>query len=83
MIADRRKAETDQLLELWTIRFERLLRLETEAYVTYHQLLKKYSHLLAGTTLKRLIREVARTEVEHIRIAQRLLEIVQKKRHSL
>ncbi len=76
------KMSRRQILDLWEGRFQKLLRLEGEAYAAYRLLLKKYSHLLAGTRLRQMIREIMLCESEHIRIAQKLLDIVRKKKQD-
>lgn len=69
-----------QLLLLWELRFEKMLSNEEESLSLYKKLLKEYDHLLAGSRIKHIVRRIMREEAGHIKIVQRLLEIVRQKR---
>lgn len=64
-----------QLARLWEARFQQLASQEGQAYVFYRNMLKEHESLLAGTTLKKILRRLMREEAEHARIAERLLKI--------
>ncbi|GEM_PF-1248554 len=69
-----------QLLLLWQLRFEKILSNEEESLALYKALLREYDHLLAGSRIKHIIRKIMREEAEHISMAQKLLEIVGRKK---
>ena len=72
-----------QLLLLWQLRFEKILSNEEKSLLLYKALLREYDHLLAGSRIKHIIRQIMREEAGHIKIAERLLEIVRgKKSHE-
>ncbi len=66
-----------QLLLLWQLRFEKMLSNEEESLLLYKALLREYDHLLAGSRIKHIIRKIMREESEHIKITERLLQLVQ------
>ena len=70
----------EQLQSLWEARFQRLVKLETEAVVFYKILLQKYPHVLNGSRAKQIIRRIMREEGQHVKIAKKLLSIVECKR---
>ncbi len=67
-----------QLLLLWQLRFEKMLANEEESLLLYKALLREYDHLLAGSRIKHIIRQIMREEAGHVKIAERLLEIVRQ-----
>ena len=69
-----------QLLELWEMRFTRILNQEREALVYYKRILEQHGHILDGTRVKQIIRKIMRQEAGHIAIAKKLLEIVEANR---
>ena len=70
----------DDLLELWELRFHKILQLEAEAHKAYKLMLKNYSHILVGSRLKPMLREIMSDEKRHVQIALELLKIVEAKR---
>jgi hypothetical protein len=71
-----------QTLDLWEERFQRLFKAEAESRHAYNGILKRFSHLLAGSRIKESIRELRKEESRHIEIAQKLLEIVREERRG-
>ncbi len=69
------------LLELWEARVEKILRLEAEALSEYKRFLKKYSHLIGGSRIQRIIRAIMRDECRHIEIAKKIRGIVVRSKH--
>lgn len=69
-----------QLLNLWEIRFRKVLALEEDSTLLYKALLRDYDHLLGGSRLKLIVRKMMREEAQHVHMAERLLEIVLAKK---
>jgi len=69
-----------QLRELWEMRFLRILQEEKDAHRFYGRLLKKNQELLIGFRADAVLREIAKDELKHARIARELVRIVRKKK---
>lgn len=72
-----------QTLDLWEERFRRLLKAEAESRQAYSKILKQYSHLLAGSRIKRIIRNLRQEEGHHLEIAHKLLEMVREEKKQI
>ena len=65
-----------QLLNLWEMRFRKILALEEDSAVLYKTLFRDYDHLLGGSRIKIIVRKMMREEAEHVHLTEKLLEIV-------
>ena len=70
--------EDEQLRELWKLRFQKILQAEEGSFLFYKNLLEKNQGILVGTKAKALLEKIMNEEKEHIRVAYRLLTIVNK-----
>ncbi|MBI4550174.1 MAG: hypothetical protein HY714_04540 [Candidatus Omnitrophica bacterium] len=69
----------DEMLELWTIRFRRILDLEKNGFLFYRRLLKRYKLYFEGTRAKEVIEKIMRDEIRHVWLAKQLLALVKTK----
>ena len=65
-----------QFKELWQLRFRRILDGEKESYIFYKGLLRKNEGLLEGTKYQKILEEIMRDEVKHIRIVRQLIQLI-------
>jgi rubrerythrin len=73
----------EQILQIWEVRYRKVLKLELEALKHYQKLLKKYSHILDGSRMKQMIRNIMKDEIHHVEIAKKLLDIVKERKQQL
>lgn len=69
----------NDLLELWEIRFGRILNQEKHGFMFYRRLLKRYKLYFDGTRAKEVIEKIMRDELRHVWLAKELLGLVRAK----
>ena len=68
-----------QLKELWSIRFRKIFELERDSFYFYRTLIKSNSDLLEGSEAATVLRKIMQDEVQHMRAALELIQIVERK----
>lgn len=72
------RSQSKFLLELWDLRFSKLLEGESEAYRKYGQLLLRNQAVLSAKAVE-VLSAIKEDEAKHIRLADQLLGLVRKK----
>lgn len=72
------RAQIKFLLDLWDLRFSKLLEGECGSYRNYEQLLLR-NHKRLSDKAVRILNEIKTDEAKHIRLADQLLALVRKK----
>lgn len=67
------------MLDLWHERIKRIIKLEVESRNSYKVLLRDYAHLLAGSRIRKHLKNILRDEENHIHIAKRIQQIIKEK----
>lgn len=70
---------SNQLKELWAIRFQRIFNLEYESFYFYKKLIRIYENLLEGSEAEQVLRKIMRDEIRHARAALELIQIVKQR----
>lgn len=70
--------QDELLLELWNIRFKKILALEKEAVDLYSSLLEENKEFLEGNEVDIPLKEILEDEKRHVRIASKLCQLIKE-----
>ena len=73
---------SDQLKDLWIMRFNKILQMEKDSFAFYQSLLQKYEKMLDGTPVKMKLEKLMKEEARHIRLAKNLLQTLEGKQKT-
>ncbi|MFT5207431.1 MAG: rubrerythrin [Candidatus Omnitrophota bacterium] len=70
----------EEILTLWEHRFKQIVKLEVESSQEYQHLLKRFSHLLDGTKVRKIIQKIIHDEDKHVAMSKKLFDIVKNEK---
>ncbi len=70
----------EEILSLWEQRFKQIVKVEVESIREYQSLLERFSHLLDGTKVRKIIQKIMRDEAKHVQLSKKLFDIVKNKK---
>ena len=70
---------TKHIKELWMLRARKIFLAEKESYLFYRNLLEKNKRLLIGTRTKEILEQIKWEEVQHAKIARKLIRLIESK----
>ncbi len=70
--------QRETLIEVWKIRFQKMLNLEEEAVDLYQTLIEENSQLLDEADVEEYLKEILKDEIKHVKMAKKLCQLAEE-----